>query len=186
MKEKVIVTTDGKVYRLLKNRKEIEAKVKELAIRIKQNYPNAINPPILLFVMTGGLYLGVDLSRVLAELQFKFNIDYVSLKRNYDQDGNVEILNYPRTRLNGRDVIVVEDLIDEGLTMNFLHLLLTSSSFDLRSLQYCTLFMKKHHKELSFKVKYLGWEIGPNWLIGNGMDSDECYRGQLDVYQSES
>ncbi|MBN2884498.1 hypothetical protein JXE04_01085 [Patescibacteria group bacterium] len=192
MKQKgTIVTNDGQIYDLLKNEEEIKAKIKELARRIKRDYSHANNnkPPVLLFVAKGGLYFGIDLSRALEAIDFVHDIDFVQLRRNYPKDENtplVDILSWPQSDLGGRNIIVVEDLIDRGPSLNFLYKNLALLDPSPANIEFCPLFIKDHHDKLLFKVKYFGWIVGPNWLIGLGMDSLRKYRGLRAVYQSRT
>jgi len=132
-------------FRLLFSRENILKKVNEFACRIVDNYKIIQTPPILLFVLTGGAYLGVDLSRALDELRFKHNIDTIRLKRYTDDEegGPVRIVSLPGVSLGGRYVIVVEDLIDEGKTMNFLHSYLINLDYPPKKIEYCELYPKK-------------------------------------------
>jgi hypoxanthine phosphoribosyltransferase len=188
MKEKdTIVTDDGKFYNLLKSEEEIEVKIKVLAKKIKQDYSNTDKPPVLLFVAKGGLYFGIDLSRALTAIDFAYDIDFVQLRRNYPKDESqslVDILSWPQSNLKGRHVIVIEDLIDKGPSLNFLYRKLLLLQPSPASIEFCPLFIKHHHNELFFQIKYYGWVIGPNWLIGRGMDDNGCYRGLRAVYQA--
>jgi len=189
MEKRVIHAADAKAYHLIKSRREIKEMVAKIAEQIKRDYPDETSPPILLFVAKGGIYFGVDLSRALERINFPHSIDMVQLKRNYPKDKSevlVNVLSWPQSDLSGRHVIVVEDLIDEGITMNFLYNFLKTLNHPPLSIEFCTLFVKEHHEALLFNLKYSAWKIGPNWLIGNGMDSQALYRGLPDVYQSDT
>ncbi|MCF7820556.1 MAG: hypothetical protein K9M44_03760 [Candidatus Pacebacteria bacterium] len=178
------ILVDGQEFKLLFGRKDILKKVYEFANQIIRDYDHDSDLPVLLFVLTGGAYLGVDLSRALDQLGFQHIVDMVRLKR-YDDDekgGVVRIISPPSFLLANRDVIVVEDLIDEGKTMNFLHQYLKNLDQPPRTIEYCTLILKDSHGPLDFNVKYLAYSMGPNWVIGNGMDSKQFGRGLLNVY----
>lgn len=185
MKTKIII--NGVIYSHAFRRQQILDKVDEIANRIKKDYADAKRPPLLLFVRNGGLYFGIDLSRALAAIDFDPDIDTVGLRRyNPDnQGGKIDLLDWPHTDLSGRHVIVVEDLIDVGASMNFLYHKLQECPQKPESIVFCTLFLKNNHAPLDFEIKYLGWEIGPEWVVGNGMDSGQSQgRGLVDVYQA--
>ncbi|MFA6995230.1 MAG: phosphoribosyltransferase family protein [Patescibacteria group bacterium] len=177
----------GVSYKQLFSRGEILRRVDELARQIADDYKNVTQSPILLFVLTGGLYLGVDLSRALEKIDFKYSVDTVGLKRysGDEKGGLVQILSLPHANLGNRDLVVVEDIIDNGATMNFLNKYLKNLETPPKSIQYCTLLLKENHEPLEFDIKFLGGVIGPKWIVGNGMDSDQSYRGLIDIYEKE-
>lgn len=174
-------------YRVLFTEERIRARVSEIAMCICGNYQNAKQPPILLLVLTGGLYFGTDLSKMLDSIGFVHHLDTVGLK-SYSSDekgGAVEIISRPHADLGGRDIIVVEDVIDRGHTMNFLDRYLKSLSSPPQSISYCALLVKNNHGPLDFQIKYHGFTIGPEWIVGYGMDSNQGYRGLSSIYVKE-
>jgi len=175
---------NGQIFKLLITRRQIINKVRQFAKQIAIDYADSDKPPILLFVLTGGLYLGIDLTRELSKLGFLYHVDTVGLKRYAadQQGGLVQIISSPHSNMESRDVIVVEDLIDIGDTMNFLHRYLIGMEHPPKSVEYCTMLIKSCHKELDFSVRYLGSAIGPDWVVGNGMDSEQAGRGLLGIY----
>lgn len=184
---KKCITINECEYKLKFTREQIWAMVELIAGRIAYDYDSKKTgqPPLLLMVLTGGIFLGVDLSRALSAIGFETSVDTVGLKR-FSQDevgGIVQMISLPHAQLGGRDIIVIEDIIDQGLTMNFLHKYLLGLQMPPRSIEYCTLFLKTNHEPLDFEVKYLGCEIDPEWLVGNGMDSNQLYRGLSGIYQ---
>lgn len=173
----------GIEYRLLFTRRDILNRVEELAQKIVNDFQGSA-PPILLWVLTGGAYAGVDFSRALDSLGFLHSVDTIGLK-SYEADekgGLVQIISAPHAQLGGRKIIVIEDLVDRGFTLNFLDLYLKGLEVPPESIEYCTLFLKDSHDQLNFKINYLGWTIGPGWVVGNGSDSDQHSRGLLGLY----
>jgi len=165
----------------------LESKIHELAKIIAVNYSES-DSLVLLIVTNGGMYFGVALSMALQDLGVPHCVDTVRIKR-YVGDGKttttgIKISSTPSLKLLNRDVIVVEDLIDEGLTMNFLdHYLKTTEEMKPKSLEYCVLVEKKDHVKLSFGIKYFILDqAGPEWLVGFGMDSNFGYRGLRGIY----
>ena len=183
---KEYITINGCQYKLLFTRGQILMKVRQIAEQIADDYKTAgiKESPLLMSVLTGGMYLTVDLSRALSDIGFETSVDIVGLKRfTQDEKGGIVQMNaFPRAKLSGRDIIVVEDIIDQGLTMNFFHRYLLNLDEPPRSIEYCTLLLKTNHEPLDFSVKYLGWEVGSDWVIGNGMDGEQHYRGLKDIY----
>lgn len=184
MGKKRKIELHGVLFERLFSRREIKKKVSEFAQRIRSDYPHADNPPVLLIVLNGGLYLGVDLSRALEKIGCHPLIDTIALKSygSDDNGGDVRIINYPRLDPAERDLIVIEDIIDRGDTLNFLNKYLLSLEKPPHSIRYCTLLMKTNHAPLEFDLEYLAWTVGPEWVIGNGMDSNQLGRGLSGIY----
>lgn len=184
MSRKKQIKLHGVLFEQLFSRKDIREKVYEFAHRIRLDYPHSDNPPILLIVLNGGLYLGVDLSRALEKIGCHHAIDTIALE-SYGSDekgGDVKIRNYPRLNFWSRDLIVIEDIVDRGDTLNFLNRYLLSLEETPHSIRYCTLLMKANHAPLEFDLEYLAWTIGPEWVVGNGMDSNQLHRGLSGIY----
>ncbi len=164
----------------------LESKIKEIAKRISVDYADS-DSLVLLVVTNGGMYFGTALSMALQDLGFSHYVDTVRIKR-YSGDKQatteVKISSKPSLKLEGKDVIVIEDLIDEGLTMNFLdNYLKTTEGMKPKSIEYCVLVEKKDHVKLSFEIKYFILDqAGPEWLVGFGMDSNFGYRGLRGIY----
>lgn len=161
------------------------SKINEIAKRISSDYPKS-DSLVLLVVTNGGMYFGTALSMALQDLGVSHCVDTVRIKR-YTSDGvatEIKISSKPSLKLFDKDVIVVEDLIDEGITMNFLDSYLkTTEGMMPKSIEYCVLVEKKDHVKLSFDIKYFILdEVGPEWLVGFGMDSNFGYRGLRGIY----
>jgi hypoxanthine phosphoribosyltransferase len=164
----------------------LESKIREIAKRISIDYLKS-DSLVLLFVTNGGMYFGTALSMAIQDLGVPHYVDTVRIKR-YTGDGKstteVKVSSKPSLNLLGKDVVVVEDLIDEGLTMNFLdNYLKTTEGMKPKSIEYCVLVEKKDHVKLSFDIKYsILDKAGPEWLVGFGMDSNFGYRGLRGIY----
>lgn len=175
MKNNIFI--NGEEYKILFSEAKIRSRIREMAQEIK-NSTNFTEPPILIFIITGGLYFGVDLSRELDRIGFIHHVDTISLKSySGEQGGEVRLVSEPHASIRGRDIIIVEDIIDRGDSMNFLEGYLTA----LRpsSIRYCTLLLKRNHGPLHFTVDYCGFEIDSGWIGGYGMDLDQTSRGLL-------
>lgn len=175
----------GDLYRLFRSRQTIHKRIGQLARKIGEDYKDRFQPPILLWVLTGGAYLGVGVSKYLDYLGVDNAVDTIGLRR-YSQDeetiSQVEIVSRPHADFAGRDVIVVEDMVDEGPTMNFLHSYLQGLPVPPRSVEYCILGLRRQHGPLDFTIKYLGFEVEPGWLVGYGLDSNQRLRGLPDIW----
>jgi hypoxanthine phosphoribosyltransferase len=185
MKNKII-GIGGHKFKQILSPTTIRKKIREIAEMILRDYANS-ESLVLLFVTNGGMYFGTELSMALQDLGFSHFVDTIRIKR-YTSDGKstteVKVSSKPSFHLSGKDVIVIEDLIDEGKTMNFLdNYLKTTEGMMPRSIQYCVLVEKKGHEKLSFDIKYsILKNAGPEWLVGFGMDSNFGYRGLRGIY----
>ncbi len=163
-------------YKVIIDKFTLMMKIKNIANRIKNDYTDT-DPPILLFVTNGGMYLGVDLSRFLTDLGFTHYIATIMLSRykGDSQTGKIEMTQLTKV-ISNRHVIIIEDLIDRGATLNRLHQYLLEQN--PLSIEYCVLVIKKEHEPLNFNVKYyILKESNLGWLVGYGMDTYEDLRG---------
>lgn len=185
--EKKFVVINNTRFKLKYSMHEISTKITQFAREIKEDYKDTLSPPIFLWVLNGGAFLGVDLARVLERISFWHEISTVSLSRYIgdEQGGEPKILSPLSERLSNRHIIVVEDCIEQGDTLNFLNDKLKKINPKPLSIAYCTLFLKNNHHKLNFNIKYLGWEIGNPWIVGEGLDSQQFGRGLLGVYEKE-
>ncbi|MFA5183922.1 MAG: phosphoribosyltransferase family protein [Patescibacteria group bacterium] len=183
MKKTLVIKGDE--YRVAFSQESIQIKIATIADQLLADYSGREQPPILLLVLTGGTYFTVDLSRKLEEIGLLHHLDTIGLKR-YTQDecgGAVELISKPHADLGGRDIIVVEDVVENGATMNFLNDYLKNLSVPPRSVEYCVLGLKENHGPLKFSIKYCCFLMKPAWIVGYGLDSDQAYRGLADIYE---
>lgn len=181
-KKEKIIKIGNNYFKEILSPELIKLKIKEIAKQISIDYSES--SPVLLIVTNGGMYFGTELSMTLQDLGISHSVDTVRIKR-YTGDSmatnEIRISSKPSLELTGKNVIVVEDLIDEGLTMNFLDDYLKGMA--PKSIDYCVLVEKKNHVKLSFDIKYFMLkEAGPEWLAGFGMDSNFEYRGLRGIY----
>lgn len=177
-----IIYIEGSPYELIYPRESIKEKIAETAIQISKDYASKKEPPILLTVLTGGLYSGVDLSRELGKLEFRHEIACISIK-SYKQNKQIskpKINCKPTIELKGRDVIVVEDILDSGDTMNCLDKYLRTSYFP-KSIRYFILCTKPEHN-FKRKVHYEILRIKNFWAVGMGMDTNKLGREEEGIY----
>lgn len=135
-------------------------------------------------VLKGGSEFAVDLSRTLRRLhtysppssRLPFTVDYVRVKsyEGTESTGNVRISGIDVKTLEGRDVILVEDLIDTGTTMSRLIPVLLQAK--PKSVKVASLLEKRTHKSCGFKADYVGFSIPDAFVIGYNMDYNEAFR----------
>ena len=155
----------------------IKNRVRELARYIDTDYNNLDDRICIVGVLRGAFIFLADLSRLL---DTRHTIDFISIG-SYDKDnsGNVRLLMDTRTDVSGKHVLIVEDIIDSGKTINYLVSLFLDRN--VASVKTCTLFRKNGSKETS-NVDYVGFDVPKeHWLIGYGLDFDDKYRTLPDV-----
>lgn len=151
---------------------QIQAKVKELAKRISQDYQG--KDVLLVGILKGAFVFLSDLSR---ELTIPVQFDFVAVS-SYGSatksSGVIRILKDIDQNIEGRHVLIVEDIIDSGLTLNYL-----MKNFRARhpaSLEVCTLLSKPERQRVPLDIRYLGFAIPNKFVVGYGLDFAESYR----------
>lgn len=160
---------------------EIAATVGRLASEIRHDYHR--KHPLFIGILKGSFIFLADLIR---QLDFPLEIDFIiacSYGKGTETCGEVRILHEPRTPLKGRHVIVIEDIIDTGLTTAAVvkHLKKQKPA----SLKLCVLLDKWEQRRVPVKIDYLGLKVPNKFLVGYGLDCDEKYRNLPDVYVLE-
>jgi hypoxanthine phosphoribosyltransferase len=151
---------------------ELQQRVGELAAEISRDY--AGRELLLLGVLKGAVFFLADLVRQLdlpCELDFMAVSSYGSLT---DSSGVVRILKDLDAPIEGKDVLIVEDIVDSGLTLNYL--LRNLWGRDPRSLEVCALLVKPGRRKIDLPIRYVGFEIPNRYVVGYGLDLDQRYR----------
>jgi len=152
--------------------KEIRERVRELAARISVDY--ADKDPLLVCVLKGAVFFMADLVRELtvpSELDFMAVSSYGSAT---DSSGVVRILKDLDANIEGRNVLIVEDIIDSGLTLSYLRKNLRSRN--PASVEVCSLLTKPSRRKVDIACKYVGFEVPDKFVVGYGLDYMEKYR----------
>ncbi|MBR4251007.1 MAG: hypoxanthine phosphoribosyltransferase [Kiritimatiellae bacterium] len=159
--------------RVLLGEEEIRRRVEELAARIDADCPESAGPLLVVGVLKGAFIFTADLSR---RLRRRHVVDFIAVS-SYEggqTSGNVRLMMDTRQNMEGRHVLVVEDILDSGCTLDFL-----VRSFRQRnplSVRTAVLLDKPARHVLPLKVDYLGFSIPDVWVVGYGLDYDEQYR----------
>jgi hypoxanthine phosphoribosyltransferase len=160
------------IERILITEEEIQDMVRALGERITEDYRD--RPPLLIGVLKGAFVLMADLSRTIRlPLQFDF-MDVSSYGAATQTSGVVRILKDLDHDIEGRDVLVVEDIVDSGLTLNYL--LKNLRTRRPATLEVCALLQKTSVQQVSLDIKYEGFTIPPEFVVGYGLDYDERFR----------
>ena len=156
---------------------ELTARLAEIARDIEADY--ADKPPLLVGVLKGALMVMADLSR---ELRFHAQMDWMAVSSygaGTRSSGVVRILKDLDTDITDRDVLIVEDIIDSGLTLAWLKENLISRG--ARSVKICTMLRKPEAMKVVLDVDYVGFDIPVDFVVGYGLDFAEDYRNLRDV-----
>lgn len=169
--------------RCLISRQDIGRRVKELAGEISRDYGAGGGDLVLIGVLKGAFIFLADLVR---ELTFPVEIDFVRLASyggGTSPTGEVHITKDVELSLKGRDVLIVEDIMDIGFTLNFLrHHLATHSP---RSLKICVLVDKRERREIEVPLDYVGFVVEKGFLVGYGLDCGEKQRTLPEIFVLE-
>ena len=159
------------------SREEIAAQVKRVAERINRDY--AGKRPLLLGVLNGCFMFVSDLMK---ELEIECEISFVKFSsyQGTDTTGAVNQVMGLNESIEGRDVIIVEDIVDTGLTMH--NMLQTLAESKPASLAIASLFLKPARLRVPVEVKYSAFEIPDRFIVGYGLDYDGLGRNLPDVY----
>ena len=156
---------------------EIHAKLAELARRIEADYEG--KDILLVGVLKGAVMVMADLAR---ELRPHVNMDWMAVSSygaGTQSSGVVRILKDLDTDIKGKHVLIVEDIIDSGLTLSWL--ISNLGSRDPASVEICTLLRKPEALTMPVDVKYVGWDIPNEFVVGYGLDYRERYRNLRDI-----
>jgi hypoxanthine phosphoribosyltransferase len=151
---------------------ELQRRVAELGAQITDDY--AERDLFLMGVLKGAVFFVADLMRTIdmpCELDFMAVSSYGSLT---DSSGVVRILKDLDSSIEGKDVLIVEDIVDSGLTLNYLLRNLRARS--PRSLEVCALLVKPGRRKIELPIRYVGFEIPNRFVVGYGLDLDQRFR----------
>ena len=163
---------DSHVGAVVVSETEIHRRIAELGAEISTDY--AGRPPLLVGVLKGAFVFMSDLSRAIrlpVEFDFMAVSSYGSATRT---SGVVRIIKDLDLDLTGRDVIIVEDIVDSGLTLAYLRRHLPARG--PRSLEVCALLVKEGLQKTELDLRYVGFRIPPDFVVGYGLDVGERYR----------
>jgi hypoxanthine phosphoribosyltransferase len=150
---------------------EIQERVRALARDVRRDHPDGVH---LVCVLKGAFVFLADLARALegdATLDFMALSSYGSSTRS---SGQVQLLKDLDTGLEGRDVVIVEDIVDTGLTLTYLQDILRARA--PRSLKTACLLSKPSRRRVDVTVDYVGFTIEDRFVVGYGLDYNEKYR----------
>jgi hypoxanthine phosphoribosyltransferase len=160
------------VSKILVEEDALRTRIAELGAEVSTDY--AGRDLLLVGVLKGAVFFMADLMR---HLTIPCEVDFMAISSygvSTDSSGVVRILKDLDINIEGRDVLVVEDIIDSGLTLSYL--IRNLESRNPASLEICALLTKPARREIDVRVRYTGFEIPNEFVIGYGLDYAERYR----------
>lgn len=159
--------------KVLIDEEELGKRVEELAVEISNNYNG--EEIVLVCILKGAVYFAVDLSKKINNSEVILDFMKVSSYGSSTQSsGKVELKVDLSSDIEGKNVIIVEDILDTGYTLNYLYDYLKSKN--PKTLKICVLLDKKERREKDIRVDYTGFEIENKFVVGYGLDYADKYR----------
>jgi hypoxanthine phosphoribosyltransferase len=163
--------------RVLIPAEKIQARIKELGAEIERDYPN--DPVYLIAILKGACFFLADLSRAIHR---DTRIDFIGISsygKGKSSSGEVKLTKDLDSSIEGADVLVVEDIVDSGITLSYLiHVLEQRKP---RSIKIAALLDKPSRRVRPIHVAYVGFQIPDQFVVGFGLDYAENYRNLSDV-----
>jgi hypoxanthine phosphoribosyltransferase len=166
------VSEDSAIGDILVSAEDLRQRVRELAAEISDDYQR--KDLLLIGVLKGAVFFLADLMRdmtIPVEIDFMAVASYGSATKS---SGVVRILKDLDAAIEGRDVLIVEDIVDSGLTLQYL--LRNLAGRNPASLEVCALLIKPERRKVELQTRYVGFEIPDRFAIGYGLDYGERYR----------
>ena len=158
--------------------KKIEQKVQKIAAQINEDYID--KNPLFLSILNGAFIFTADLFR---EITIPAEISFIKLKsyRRMETSGKVKELLGLEHNIFNRNIIIIEDIVDTGKTLS--HILEEFAELGARSIEILTLLHKPDANKCPFNLRYVGFEIPNNFVVGYGLDYDGYGRNMKDIYK---
>lgn len=159
--------------KVLIDEEKLSKRVGELAVEISNDYNG--EDIVLVCILKGAVYFAVDLSKKITNSEAVLDFMKVSsYGSGTESSGKVELKIDLSFNIEGKNVIIVEDILDTGYTLNYLYDYLKNKN--PKTLKICVLLDKKERREKEIDVDYTGFEIENKFIVGYGLDYDEKYR----------
>lgn len=172
---------EGRNYKILLSEEEIKQKVKELGKRISEDYRGKC--PILIGVLNGSFIFCDDLFR---ELEIDCEVDFIkisSYEKAMETSGVIKLLKDIDAHLEGRHVLVVEDIVDSGYSVRYLEKRIKKAN--PKTLKFVSLLVKEGGAKVPYEVDYIGFKIPNRFVVGYGLDYAQKFRNLPAVYLLE-
>ncbi len=176
----MITEIRGRKLRQLISSSEISRRISELGAEITADYRH--KDPVLVGILKGGFMFLSDLVR---QIDFNTEIDFVraSSYKEGMEPGEIELIADVTTPLEGRHVLLIEDMLDTGVTLSFLKEVIDSKN--PASVKICAFINKKERREVPIEADYVGFDIEDGFIVGYGTDWGEMGRNLPGIYVVE-
>ena len=174
--EKLVIGDD--VFVPFLTEEVIQNRIKEMAEQISQDYKEKI--PIFIGVLNGAF---IFLSDLIRNISIDCEIDFFKLSSYGDSkisSGNVRLLKELNCDVNGRDIIIVEDIVDSGLSIKYIEEIFNKHT--PKSIKVCSLLMKPESLKFDVKIDYIGFNIPSKFVIGYGLDYAQKFRNLRSIF----
>jgi hypoxanthine phosphoribosyltransferase len=178
MSDKPCLEGTNEKYKILFSEAQIERRVKELARQISDEYRGQC--PILIGVLNGAF---IFLSDLIREMDIDCEVDFVKIS-SYGggrvSTGQIKAKKQFDSHVDGRHVLIVEDIADSGRSIKFLEKMFEGTQ--PASLKFVSLLLKEGNAVVDFKLDYIGFTIPTQFVVGYGLDYDQKYRNLRNIY----
>lgn len=174
--DKIII--NGEVFVPLLSDEQIQKRVKELGEEISRDYRGKV--PIFIGVLNGSF---IFMSDLLKNVDIECEVDFFKLSSYGDSkisSGNVKLLKELNCDVNDREIIIVEDIVDTGLSIKYIEELF--SKHTPKSMKVVSLLVKPESLKYDVKIDYIGFRIPSQFVIGYGLDYQQKYRNLSSIY----
>ena len=168
-------------YKVLIEEEKIQERLQELGAQIAADFKG--KRPILIGILNGSFIFLADLIRYI---NTDVEVDFIRISSYGDgreSSGHIKILKPLSADINGRAVLVVEDIVDSGLSIQFLRKML--EAFNPADLRFVTLLNKPEKKKVSVQLDYVGFDIDDKFVVGYGLDDGQIKRNLRSIYYIE-
>ena len=176
------VTINGERFVVMLSERRIKARVKELARQISNDYMAAV--PVFIGILNGSFIFFADLIR---EVAIDCEVDFLKLSSYGDakiSSGDVRMLKDLNCQVPGRDIIIVEDIVDSGLSMQYIRDLILRQN--PKSFRIVTLLYKRDAVRIPLHIDYVGFSIPNDFVVGYGLDYAQKERNLKGIYRLEA
>lgn len=172
----------GKKLKMLIPEKKLKSRIRDMALEISEGYKEKDAAPIVIGILNGSFIFMSDLVR---EINIDVEVDFMriaSYGNATSSSGTVRMIKDINCDITGRHILVVEDIVDTGLSMNFLKNRLEQAG--TKSLKFATLLMKEDTR-IDFGMDYIGFNIPDKYVVGYGLDLAQRLRNLKSIYYIE-
>ena len=162
------------------SKNDINNRLKEMANQLSEKYCDEC--PVIIGILNGSFVFMADLIR---KIDFECEIDFMKVNSYVGKEtsGKVQLEKDININIDNRRVIIVEDIIDSGLTMDYLHKHI--SAYNPKDITIVTLLSKNNNHTLNFNIDIVGFEITSEFVVGYGLDLDQRFRQLDSLYMLE-